>query len=322
MTSTPVRDKRTDPALRHPEKRNRPDNPIQRKPDWIRVKAPTSKAYHETRKMMRELNLATVCEEAACPNIGECWAKKHATIMIMGDTCTRACAFCNVATGVPKPLDPNEPANVAVAVGGMALEHVVLTSVDRDDLPDGGADHFSQVVRALRTSAPDTTIEILTPDFKDKPGAIGIMAADPPDVFNHNLETVPRLYPTIRPGSRYFTSLDLLRRIKEKVPSVFTKSGLMVGLGETREEVGQVMDDLRAADVDFLTIGQYLQPTPKHARIDKFVTPEEFEGYAKMARGKGFLLVSATPLTRSSYHAGDDFAKLRAAREAKLAAAD
>ncbi len=322
MTSTPVRDKRTDPALRHPEKRNRPDNPIQRKPDWIRVEAPTSKAYHETRKMMRELNLATVCEEAACPNIGECWAKKHATIMIMGDTCTRACAFCNVATGVPKPLDPNEPANVAVAVGGMALEHVVLTSVDRDDLPDGGADHFSQVVRALRTSAPDTTIEILTPDFKDKPGAIDIMAADPPDVFNHNLETVPRLYPTIRPGSRYFTSLDLLRRIKEKVPSVFTKSGLMVGLGETREEVGQVMDDLRAADVDFLTIGQYLQPTPKHARIDKFVTPEEFEGYAKMARGKGFLLVSATPLTRSSYHAGDDFAKLRAAREAKLAAAD
>ncbi len=322
MTSTPVRDKRTDPALRHPEKRNRPDNPIQRKPDWIRVKAPTSKAYHETRKMMRELNLATVCEEAACPNIGECWAKKHATIMIMGDTCTRACAFCNVATGVPKPLDPNEPANVAVAVGGMALEHVVLTSVDRDDLPDGGADHFSQVVRALRASAPDTTIEILTPDFKDKPGAIDIMAADPPDVFNHNLETVPRLYPTIRPGSRYFTSLDLLRRIKEKVPSVFTKSGLMVGLGETREEVGQVMDDLRAADVDFLTIGQYLQPTPKHARIDKFVTPEEFEGYAKMARGKGFLLVSATPLTRSSYHAGDDFANLRAAREAKLAAAD
>ena len=322
MTSTPVRDKRTDPALRHPEKRNRPDNPIQRKPDWIRVKAPTSKAYHEMRKMMRDLNLATVCEEAACPNIGECWAKKHATIMIMGDTCTRACAFCNVATGVPKPLDPNEPANVAVAVGGMALEHVVLTSVDRDDLPDGGADHFCQVVRALRTSAPNTTIEILTPDFKDKPGAIDTMAAEPPDVFNHNLETVPRLYPTIRPGSRYFTSLDLLRRIKEKVPSVFTKSGLMVGLGETREEVGQVMDDLHAADVDFLTIGQYLQPTPKHARIDKFITPEEFEGYAKMARGKGFLLVSATPLTRSSYHAGDDFAKLRDAREAKLAAAD
>tara|TARA_R110002110_G_scaffold260260_1_gene475831 strand:+ start:14925 stop:15893 length:969 start_codon:yes stop_codon:yes gene_type:complete len=321
MTSTPVRDKRTDAALRHPEKRNRPDNPIQRKPEWIRVKAPTSKAYHETRKMMRDLNLSTVCEEAACPNIGECWAKKHATIMIMGDTCTRACAFCNVATGVPKPLDPNEPANVAIAVGAMALEHVVLTSVDRDDLADGGADHFGQVVRALRASAPGTTIEILTPDFKDKPGAIDVLAQDPPDVFNHNLETVPRLYPTIRPGSRYFTSLDLLHRIKQMVPSIFTKSGLMVGLGETREEVGQVMDDLRAANVDFLTIGQYLQPTPKHARIDKFVTPDEFEGYAKMARGKGFLLVSATPLTRSSYHAGDDFAKLRGAREAKLAAA-
>jgi lipoic acid synthetase len=321
MTSTPARDKRTDAALRHPEKRNRPDNPIQRKPAWIRVKAPTSKAYHETRKMMRDLNLSTVCEEAACPNIGECWAKKHATIMIMGDTCTRACAFCNVATGVPKPLDANEPANVAVAVGAMALEHVVLTSVDRDDLADGGADHFARVVRALRASATGTTIEILTPDFKDKPGAIDVLALDPPDVFNHNLETVPRLYPTIRPGSRYFISLDLLHRTKEKVPGIFTKSGLMVGLGETREEVGQVMDDLRAANVDFLTIGQYLQPTPKHARIDKFVTPDEFEGYAKMARGKGFLLVSATPLTRSSYHAGDDFAKLRDAREAKLAAA-
>ncbi|HCP01238.1 MAG: lipoyl synthase [Alphaproteobacteria bacterium] len=319
MTSTLVRDKPIDPALRHPEKRNRPDNPIQRKPDWIRVKAPTSKAYHETRKMMRDLSLSTVCEEAACPNIGECWSKKHATIMIMGDTCTRACAFCNVATGVPKPLDPNEPANVAMAVGGMALEHVVLTSVDRDDLDDGGADHFGQVVRALRASAPATTIEILTPDFKHKAGAIDTLAAAPPDVFNHNLETVPRLYPTIRPGSRYFTSLDLLRRIKEKVPEIFTKSGLMVGLGETREEVGQVMDDLRAAEVDFLTIGQYLQPTTKHARIDKFVTPAEFKGYARMARGKGFLLVSATPLTRSSYHAGDDFAKLRYAREAKLA---
>ena len=308
-------------AKRHPEKAHKPDNPIKRKPSWIRVKAPTSPIYRETRDLMREWNLTTVCEEAACPNIGECWAKKHATIMIMGDTCTRACAFCNVATGVPKPLDANEPANVAVAVGGMALEHVVLTSVDRDDLEDGGADHFGQVVRALRASAPGTTIEILTPDFKDKPGAIDVLAQDPPDVFNHNLETVPRLYPTIRPGSRYFISLDLLHRIKEKVPSIFTKSGLMVGLGETREEVGQVMDDLRAANVDFLTIGQYLQPTPKHARIDKFVTPDEFEGYAKMARGKGFLLVSATPLTRSSYHAGDDFAKLRDAREAKLAAA-
>jgi lipoic acid synthetase len=321
MTSAPIRDKKTDPALRHPEKQKRPDNPIQRKPDWIRVKAPTSAAYHETRKMMRELNLTTVCEEAACPNIGECWAKKHATIMIMGDTCTRACAFCNVATGMPKPLDPMEPANVAIALGGMNLEHVVITSVDRDDLVDGGAAHFADVVRSIRNSAPNTTIEILTPDFKDKPGAIDIMAATPPDVFNHNLETVPRLYPTIRPGSRYFTSLNLLHEIKERVPSVFTKSGIMVGLGETREEVGQVMDDLRSANVDFLTIGQYLQPTPKHARIDRFVTPDEFEGYATMARGKGFLLVSATPLTRSSYHAGEDFAKLRAAREAKLAAA-
>ncbi len=322
MTSAPIRDKNTDPALRHPEKQKRPDNPIQRKPDWIRVKAPTSPEYHETRKMMRELNLATVCEEAACPNIGECWAKKHATIMIMGDTCTRACAFCNVATGMPKPLDPMEPANVAIALGGMNLEHVVITSVDRDDLSDGGAAHFAEVVRSIRNAAPDTTVEILTPDFKDKAGAIEIMAGSPPDVFNHNLETVPRLYPTIRPGSRYFTSLNLLHEIKEQVPSIFTKSGIMVGLGETREEIGQVMDDLRSANVDFLTIGQYLQPTPKHARIDRFVTPDEFEGYATMARGKGFLLVSATPLTRSSYHAGEDFAKLRSAREAKLAAAE
>lgn len=321
MNTAPLRDKKTDPALRHPEKQKRPNNPIQRKPDWIRVKAPTSPEYHETRKLMRDLNLATVCEEAACPNIGECWAKKHATIMIMGDTCTRACAFCNVATGMPKPLDPMEPANVALALGGMNLEHVVITSVDRDDLADGGAAHFAEVVRSIRAAAPDTTVEILTPDFKDKAGAIDIMAASPPDVFNHNLETVPRLYPTIRPGSRYFISLNLLHEIKERVPSIFTKSGIMVGLGETREEVGQVMDDLRSAHVDFLTIGQYLQPTPKHARIDRFVTPEEFEGYAKMARGKGFLLVSATPLTRSSYHAGEDFAKLRAAREAKLAAA-
>jgi len=322
MTSAPIRDKNTDPALRHPEKQKRPYNPIQRKPDWIRVKAPTSPEYHATRKMMRELNLATVCEEAACPNIGECWAKKHATIMIMGDTCTRACAFCNVATGMPKPLDPMEPANVAIALGGMNLEHVVITSVDRDDLSDGGAAHFAEVVRSIRNAAPDTTVEILTPDFKDKAGAIEIMAGSPPDVFNHNLETVPRLYPTIRPGSRYFTSLNLLHEIKEQVPSIFTKSGIMVGLGETREEIGQVMDDLRSANVDFLTIGQYLQPTPKHARIDRFVTPDEFEGYATMARGKGFLLVSATPLTRSSYHAGEDFAKLRSAREAKLAAAE
>jgi len=322
MSSDIISDKARAAAERHPEKRNRPDNPIQRKPDWIRVKAPTSKEYHETRRMMRDLNLATVCEEAACPNIGECWAKKHATIMVMGDTCTRACAFCNVATGIPKPLDPMEPANVAVAVGGMALEHVVITSVDRDDLPDGGAAHIGKVVRAIRQSAPNTTIEVLTPDFKEKARALDLLAADPPDVFNHNLETVPRLYPSIRPGSRYFVSLKLLEDIKTRVPGIFTKSGIMVGLGETREEVGQVMDDLRAAHVDFLTIGQYLQPTPKHAKIDRFVTPDEFAGYAKMARGKGFLLVSATPLTRSSYHAGDDFAKLRAAREAKLAAAE
>ena len=322
MSSDIISDKARAAAERHPEKRNRPDNPIQRKPDWIRVKAPTSKEYHETRRMMRDLNLATVCEEAACPNIGECWAKKHATIMVMGDTCTRACAFCNVATGIPKPLDPMEPANVAVAVGGMALEHVVITSVDRDDLPDGGAAHIGKVVRAIRQSAPNTTIEVLTPDFKEKARALDLLAADPPDVFNHNLETVPRLYPSIRPGSRYFVSLKLLEDIKTRVPGIFTKSGIMVGLGETREEVGQVIDDLRAAHVDFLTIGQYLQPTPKHAKIDRFVTPDEFAGYAKMARGKGFLLVSATPLTRSSYHAGDDFAKLRAAREAKLAATE
>ncbi len=322
MSSDIISDKARAAAERHPEKRNRPDNPIQRKPDWIRVKAPTSKEYHETRRMMRDLNLATVCEEAACPNIGECWAKKHATIMVMGDTCTRACAFCNVATGIPKPLDPMEPANVAVAVGGMALEHVVITSVDRDDLPDGGAAHIGKVVREIRQSAPNTTVEVLTPDFKEKAGALDLLAADPPDVFNHNLETVPRLYPSIRPGSRYFVSLKLLEDIKTRVPGIFTKSGIMVGLGETREEVGQVMDDLRAAHVDFLTIGQYLQPTPKHAKIDRFVTPDEFAGYAKMARGKGFLLVSATPLTRSSYHAGDDFAKLRAAREAKLAVAE
>jgi lipoic acid synthetase len=321
MTSPNPTDRAAAAALRHPEKRNNPDSPIQRKPDWIRVKAPTSPVYHETRKLMRELNLVTVCEEAACPNIGECWAKKHATMMIMGDTCTRACAFCNVATGTPKPLDALEPTNVGLSVAALGLEHVVITSVDRDDLDDGGAAHFTQVIEAIRIAAPATTIEILTPDFKDKPGALEIMANTPPDVFNHNLETVPRLYPTIRPGARYFTSLSLLNDIKRRLPRMFTKSGIMVGLGETREEVGQVMDDLRAADVDFLTIGQYLQPTPKHAPIDRFVTPDEFEGYAALARGKGFLLVSATPLTRSSYHAGDDFAKLRAARDAKLATA-
>jgi lipoic acid synthetase len=306
--------------LRHPEKQSRPDSPIQRKPEWIRVKAPVSREYQATARIMRDNKLNTVCEEAACPNIGECWAKRHATMMIMGEVCTRACAFCNVATGKPAPLDPMEPLNVALAVAQLGLEHVVVTSVDRDDLDDGGAAHFAQVIGEIRKESPSTTIEILTPDFKGREGAIEVVALARPDVFNHNLETVPRLYPTIRPGARYFTSLELLHRVKRIDPSLFTKSGLMVGLGETREEVGQVMDDLRAADVDFLTIGQYLQPTRKHAPVDRFVTPEEFEGYANMARGKGFLLVASTPLTRSSYHAGDDFTRLRAAREAAQAA--
>jgi lipoic acid synthetase len=309
----------TAPKLRHPEKRNRPDNPIQRKPDWIRVRAPVSREYQATAKIMRDNNLHTVCEEAACPNIGECWAKRHATMMIMGEVCTRACAFCNVATGKPAPLDLMEPVNVARAVAQLGLQHVVVTSVDRDDLADGGAAHFANVVAAIRTESPSTSIEILTPDFKDKVGAIETVAAAHPDVFNHNLETVPRLYPSIRPGARYFTSLELLHRVKRIDPSMFTKSGLMVGLGETRGEVGQVMDDLRAADVDFLTIGQYLQPTRKHAPVDRFVPPEEFESYAEMARGKGFLLVASAPLTRSSYHAGDDFERLRTARIAAQA---
>jgi len=307
-------------VLRHPEKRNKTSNPIQRKPSWIRVKVPNSDTYHETRKIMRELNLVTVCEEAACPNIGECWSKKHATVMIMGDICTRACSFCNVATGKPKALDPLEPINVGLSVSKLGLNHVVITSVDRDDLEDGGAQHFASVISAIRSSAKETTIEILTPDFKDKYNAIDHIINTPPDVFNHNLETVPRLYPSVRPGARYFGSLKLLNEVKTRIPSIFTKSGIMVGLGETRTEIGQVMDDLRSADVDFLTVGQYMQPTSKHAKIDRFVTPEEFEGYEKMAKGKGFLLVSATPLTRSSYHAGDDFAKLCAARVAKLAA--
>ena len=304
-------------ALRHPEKRNRPDNPIQRKPPWIRVKAPTSPVYRETRDIVRENGLHTVCEEAGCPNIGECWAKKHATFMVMGDTCTRACAFCNVATGTPMPLDPMEPVNIGTAAAKLALEHIVITSVDRDDLADGGAAHFADVIARIREFAPGTTVEILTPDFKDKEGAIETVAEARPDVFNHNLETVPRLYPTIRPGARYFTSLELLHRAKRLDPNVFTKSGLMVGLGESREEVHQVMDDLRAADVDFLTIGQYLQPTPKHAAIDRFVTPEEFDAFATAARGKGFLMVAATPLTRSSYHADADFARMRDARAAQ-----
>ncbi len=304
-------------TARHPEKQNRPDTPLARKPDWIRVRAPTSAGYAETRTIVRERKLHTVCEEASCPNIGECWSKKHATLMIMGDTCTRACSFCNVKTGLPGPLDAEEPANVASAVKAMGLSHVVITSVDRDDLEDGGAAHFAAVVRAIRAENPGTTIEILTPDFLRKDGAEEIVIDSRPDVFNHNLETVPRLYLSIRPGARYFQSLRLLQKVKERDPALFTKSGLMVGLGETREEVMQVMDDMRVAGVDFITIGQYLQPTRKHAAVDRFVPPEEFASYESIARAKGFLMVSASPLTRSSHHAGEDFAKLQAARAAK-----
>src|SRR5258708_29130477 len=307
-------------AERHPEKAHRPDNPIRRKPDWIRVRGSNSPEYGEAKRLMREYGLTTVCEEAACPNIGECWKQKHATFMIMGDTCTRACAFCNVATGKPGALNPHEPTNIAEAIGKLGLGHVVVTSVDRDDLLDGGAGHFAAVIEALHHSSSGTTVEVLTPDFMRKDGAVETVVAARPDVFNHNLETVPRLYPTIRPGARYFTSLKLLSRVKEIDPSMFTKSGLMVGLGETREEILQVMDDLRAADVDFLTVGQYLQPTPKHAPIDRFWTPAEFDELASLARAKGFLMVSASPLTRSSYHAGEDFARLRAARGAHVAA--
>jgi lipoyl synthase len=302
------------PAVRHPEKARRPDNPIQRKPPWIRVKAPTHPVYHETRALMRQNGLVTVCEEAACPNIGECWSQRHATMMIMGDVCTRACSFCNVATGLPGPLAADEPARVADAVARLGLKHVVITSVDRDDLADGGAAHFAAVIRAIRASAPSTSIEVLTPDFLRKPGAAEHVAEARPDVFNHNLETVPRLYPTIRPGARYYQSLRLLDRVKHLDPTIFTKSGLMAGLGEEKAEILQVMDDLRIADVDFLTIGQYLQPTVKHAAVARFVTPEEFSDYAALARGKGFVMVSASPLTRSSYHADADFAALRAAR--------
>jgi lipoic acid synthetase len=306
---------------RHPEKVHRPDNPVARKPAWIRVKAPTSAEYEETRRLMRGLSLHTVCEEAACPNIGECWKHKHATFMILGSVCTRGCAFCNVGTGRPDTLDPHEPEHVAQAVAQLQLAHVVVTSVDRDDLDDGGAGHFARTIAAIRQHAPSTTIEVLTPDFMRKKGAVETVVTARPDVFNHNLETAPRLYPTIRPGARYFTSLHLLARVKENDPTMFTKSGLMVGLGETREEVGQVMDDLRAAEVDFITIGQYLQPTPKHAAVDRFVTPDEFDGYARLARAKGFLAVAATPLTRSSYHAGADFQRLQTARAALRATA-
>jgi lipoic acid synthetase len=306
--------------LRHPEKAARPDTPLLRKPDWIRVKAPGSREYAETRAIVKEHGLNTVCEEAGCPNIGECWTKRHATLMIMGDTCTRACAFCNVRTGLPAPLDLNEPAHVGETVAKLGLEHVVITSVDRDDLDDGGARHFADVITEIRNQAPGTTIEILTPDFLRKDGALELVVEARPDVFNHNLETVPSLYLSIRPGARYFHSMRLLQRVKELDPAMFTKSGIMVGLGEKREEVLQLMDDLRVADVDFLTIGQYLQPTRKHAAVDRYVDPDEFKSYERIALAKGFLLVSSSPLTRSSYHAGDDFARLRAARDANLAA--
>ncbi|MEA2859443.1 MAG: lipoyl synthase [Methylobacteriaceae bacterium] len=301
-------------ALRHPEKAHRPDQPVDRKPAWIRVKAPGSPQWAETNRIVRENNLVTVCEEAGCPNIGECWEKKHATFMIMGDTCTRACAFCNVKTGLPGQLDADEPAHVAEAVRKLGLAHIVVTSVDRDDLPDGGAAHFAATIAAIRASNPSTTIEVLTPDFLRKDGALEMVVSAKPDVFNHNLETVPSKYLTVRPGARYFHSIRLLQRAKELDPTVFTKSGIMVGLGEERNEVLQLMDDLRSADVDFLTIGQYLQPTRKHHAVMRYVLPEEFKSYETIAYSKGFLLVSASPLTRSSHHAGDDFAKLKAKR--------
>jgi lipoyl synthase len=299
---------------RHPEKANRPDTPLLRKPDWIRVKAPGSAVYHETRKIVHDHGLVTVCEEAGCPNIGECWSKKHATFMVMGDTCTRACAFCNVRTGMPDALEADEPERVADAVAKMGLSHSVITSVDRDDLDDGGAGHIARVVLAIRKASPGTTIEVLTPDFLKKHDALEKVVAAGPDVFNHNLETVPALYLKVRPGARYFHSLRLLQRVKEIDPGMFTKSGIMVGLGETREQVMQVMDDMRSANIDFITVGQYLQPTRKHAAIDRFVTPDEFKAYETTAYAKGFLMVASSPLTRSSHHAGDDFAKLRAAR--------
>ena len=312
-----------DKRPRHPEKANRPDTEVLRKPSWIRAKAPgagqDAEIYAETKKIIQDNNLVTVCEEAACPNIGECWSQRHATMMIMGEICTRACAFCNVSTGLPLALDADEPARVADAVAKLGLRHIVITSVDRDDLDDGGAQHFADTIYATRATSPETSIEILTPDFLRKEGALEIVIEARPDVFNHNLETTPRLYLNIRPGARYFHSMRLLQRVKEIDPTIFTKSGIMVGLGESREEVMQVMDDMRSADIDFITIGQYLQPTRKHAPIDRFVAPEEFESYATMARAKGFLMVSATPLTRSSHHADEDFAKLKAAREAQQA---
>jgi len=304
------------PRPRHPEKAHRPDSPVQKKPDWIRVKAPVSEGYFATQKIMRDNGLHTVCEEAGCPNIGECWEKKHATFMIMGDTCTRACAFCNVKTGLPGALDASEPSHVADATARLGLAHIVVTSVDRDDLPDGGARHFAETIRAIRDRCPQTTIEVLTPDFLRKDGALEVVVGAKPDVFNHNLETVPSLYLTVRPGARYFHSLRLLQRVKELDPTMFTKSGIMVGLGEDRSEVLQVMDDMRSAQVDFLTVGQYLQPTRKHHEVKRFVPPDEFKSLETIAYTKGFLMVASSPLTRSSHHAGDDFARLKAARAA------
>lgn len=317
LNDDPRRKRAAGDGPRHPEKAHRPDQPVLRKPDWIRVKAPGSPKWAETHKIVKENGLVTVCEEAGCPNIGECWEKKHATFMIMGDTCTRACAFCNVKTGMPGALDAQEPQHIAEAVAKLGLSHVVITSVDRDDLADGGAEHFAQVIRAIRALSPQTTIEILTPDFLRKEGALEVVVAARPDVFNHNLETVPSKYLTVRPGARYFHSIRLLQRVKELDGSIFTKSGIMVGLGEERHEVLQLMDDLRSAEVDFLTIGQYLQPTRKHHPVLRFVTPEEFTSFESVARAKGFLLASASPLTRSSHHAGEDFARLKAARAAK-----
>ena len=307
-------------APRHPEKAHRPDQPQLKKPDWIRVRAPGSPQFNATDAIVKQHGLVTVCQEAGCPNIGECWSKRHATFMIMGDTCTRACAFCNVKTGMPRPLNPSEPARIADAVGKLGLAHVVITSVDRDDLPDGGAEHFAQVIGAIRARSPGTTVEILTPDFLRKAGALEVVVAAKPDVFNHNLETVPSKYLSVRPGARYFHSIRLLQRVKELDPTIFTKSGIMVGLGEERHEILQLMDDLRSADVDFLTVGQYLQPTRKHHAVIRFMPPDEFRSLESLALSKGFLVVSASPLTRSSHHAGEDFARLRAAREAQLTA--
>ena len=301
--------------LRHPEKQKNQDSKILRKPEWIRARIPSSDNFKETKKILNSLNIVTVCEEASCPNIGECWSKKHATFMVMGDTCTRSCAFCNVKTGIPEELDPFEPYRVSKAVKEMELNHVVITSVDRDDLPDGGANHFAKTILAIRRYSSNTTIEILTPDFLRKKGALGIVLKAKPDVFNHNLETVPRLYLDIRPGARYFNSLRLLNDAKKSLPKLFTKSGIMLGLGEERNEIMQVMDDLRSADVDFLTLGQYLQPTRKHAPIKKFITPDEFNKYKKIAESKGFLMVSSSPLTRSSHHAEEDFKRLRFLRD-------